>query len=168
MLFRSWIEAIVVVVLGGWDLLAAIWAPIAAPEAVRLLSPTVAHSVGLLVFGIVTALVTVNRRAALILVGVSAVGLVLLFTIGINLAPGGEHHTWGFTYASSGLHAVLMCTNLALLMWIGGEALEGRPWMPIRRSRARATGQSSGPPPSRTTAAETDEPAPTIRQRAHQ
>lgn len=139
-LFRTgrvamWAEAALLVGLGGWGVLGRALDAGGLPPVVAPLTATTAHSVGMVVFGALTLVATINRRATLILTGVAAVSLLLLFTIGITVSTDTVTGAWGFNYVSSGLHAVLMVTNLGLLMWIGGEALEGTPWKQMRRRR---------------------------------
>ena len=96
---------------------------------------TPAHSAILLVLGIVAIAAVGNRRAAVAVTALSAVGyLVLLFVSSVGAARGLPAPS---EWQSAGvlLHGVLAVVNLALLMWLIPDELGDEVWAPRQRRR---------------------------------
>src|ERR1700757_3801252 len=96
---------------------------------------TPAHSAILLVLGIVAIAAVGNRRAAVAVTALSAVGyLVLLFVSSVGAAHGLPTPS---EWQSAGvlLHGVLAAVNLALLMGLIPDELGDEVWAPRRRRR---------------------------------
>ncbi len=101
------------------------------------LTSTAAHSALLLVFGVVAIAAVGNRRAAITVSALSAVGyLILLFFSSIGAART-TPTSFGFHAADILLHGVLAVVNLALLMWLIPDELGDPVWVPRRRGRRR-------------------------------
>ncbi|MGH3783599.1 MAG: DUF4383 domain-containing protein [Pseudonocardiaceae bacterium] len=126
-------EGAALAVLGVWGLIAAAAYPAAGPAGapVLVLALTPAHSGVLLGFGVLAVASAWWRRSALIVTGVEAVAFLLLFAIGTVASARSAPGPLGFDPGDSVLHLIFMALNLALLMWLGAETLEGPRW--IRR-----------------------------------
>jgi hypothetical protein len=140
-------EAVLVAALGVWGLLAGVFHPArdinAAGAAMHVglrAAPAPAHCWLLIGFGALAALATPRRRTTLIMTGVGVVGFLLLFTIGTVAAVRSTPGLLGFDASESVLHAVLMAINLALLLWLFVNALEGPAWVRRRRSAGDSLG----------------------------
>ncbi len=140
------IEGAVMAALGVWGLIAAEVHPGAGPAGapVLVLALTPAHSGVLLGFGVLAVLSAWRRRSALIVTGVEAVAFLLLFAIGTVASARSAPGPLGFDPADSVLHIIFMALNLALLMWLAAETLEGPRWVRRRTAPAR-----TDPPPPR-------------------
>jgi hypothetical protein len=148
---RWWLlgEGLLLVTLGIWGFGSAAAQPHvgAAGAPVGWLALTRAHSVVLLGFGLCAMVATIRRRPTVIVTGVGVVAFLLLFTIGTAAAA--RHTPWvlGFDLRDSVLHAALLAFNLALLIWLVPDALEGPAWVQ-RQGRAPGDphrGRQSGP-----------------------
>jgi hypothetical protein len=145
---RWWLlgEGLLLVGLGLWGLYSAAthphMGPTGAPVLWLALSP--AHSDVLLGFGLFAAVATVWRRPTVIITGIGAVGFTLLFTIGTVAAVASTPGPLGFDLRDSALHVVLLAFNLALLIWLIPNALEGPGWV-RRRARAQRPGRQVRP-----------------------
>jgi hypothetical protein len=128
-------EGGLLVVLGVWGLAAALAYPDAGPTGapVLWLALNPAHSGLLLGFGVLAVFATIRRRPTVIITGVGAVAFTLLFMIGTVAAARSAPWLLGFDPGDSVLHGLLLVFNLALLMWLVPDALEGPAW--IRRHR---------------------------------
>jgi hypothetical protein len=138
-------EGVVLVAVGAGGLIAAARHPGAgragAPLLGLALTPT--HSAVLLGFGVIAVCATIRRRPTVIVTGVGVVAFLLLFTIGTVAAVRSAPGPLGFDLRDSVLHAVLLVFNLALLMWLVVNALEGPAWV-RRRRRQQGTAQGDG------------------------
>jgi hypothetical protein len=134
------IEDAVLAALGVWGLTAATVYPAAgragAPVLVLALIPT--HSSLLLGFGVLAVLSAGWRRSALIVTRVETVPFFLLLAIGTVAAARSTLSPLGFDPGDSVLHVVFMALNLALLMWLAAETLEGPRWVRRRPSPTRS------------------------------
>ncbi len=130
------IEGAVLAILGVWGLIAASVQPTADPAgaSVLVLALTPAHSGILLGFGVLAVLSAWWRRSALIITGTLTVAFFLLFAIGTVASARSAPGPLGFDPADSVLHVIFMALNLALLMWLAAETLEGPRW--VRRRPA--------------------------------
>jgi hypothetical protein len=130
-------EGVLVSLLGIAGLLFAALHPHAenTRAPVSGLVSTPAHSAILLALGIVAIAAVGNRRAAVAVTALSAVGyLVLLFVSSVGAARGLPTPS---EWQSAGvlLHGVLAVVNLALLMWLIPDELGDEVWAPRRRRR---------------------------------
>ena len=142
-------EGLVLLILGGYGLIAAAMHPVAGPTGVPVLGVlhlAPAHSGVLLGYGILAVLATIRRRPTVIITGVGTVGFLLLFTIGTAAAARVRPGPLGFDLGDSVLHGVLLAANLALLMWLLPDALEGPAW--VRRRRAQRRDRTQKPAPA--------------------
>ncbi len=135
-------EGVLLVVLGVWGLLANLSDPGPDPTGapVAVLHLTMLHAVVLLATGVGALACAWRRRAALAFIVVQGVGYLLLFTIGLGAAGREKPTALGFDYADAVLHGALMIIALGLGMWLAGQTLEGRWWVPRRgaqRQRAQ-------------------------------
>jgi hypothetical protein len=132
-------EGGLLLVLGGGGVTSALAHPDADPAGapVLWLALTPTHSGLLLGFGVLAVCAVARRRHTVIITGFGAVLFLLLFTIGTGAAA--RHAPWvlGFDLRDSVLHAVLLVFNLALLMWLIPDALEGPAWVRRRRGPSR-------------------------------
>ncbi|CAN5661964.1 hypothetical protein BH09ACT8_BH09ACT8_14920 [soil metagenome] len=122
--------------------------PTGAPVMVLALTPW--HSALLLGLGLLTALSTLRRRAAVAASSVNAVVFLGLVIIG---AVSSAHHAsgpLGFEPRDIVLHGMLAAANFAVVYWLIPDVLEGPDWIPrpgteIARSETpdSATGEST-------------------------
>lgn len=133
------IEGAVLAILGVWGSIAASVQPNPGPAgaSVLVLALTPAHSGVLLGFGVLAGLSAWWRRSALIVTGVGAVGFLLLFAVGTVASARSAPGPLGFDPGDSVLHVVFMALNLALLMWLAAETLEGPRWVRRRPAPTR-------------------------------
>jgi len=127
-------EGILLMILGGYGLIAAgmhphAWQPTGVAVLVLHLAPV--HSGVLLGYGVFGVAATVHRRSTVIVTGLGVVGFLLLFTIGVTAAARARPGPWGFDLGDSVLHGALLIVDLALLIWLLPDAMEGPSW--IRR-----------------------------------
>lgn len=158
---RWWLlgEGIVLVGLGVWGWVAAETHPHAGPAGAPVLMLHLAplHSGVLLGYGILAIAAVLHRRSTVVVTGLGVVGLVLLFTIGTAAAARSRPGPFGFDLRDSVLHGVLLGLDLALLIWLLPDALEGPEWVrrrprrqpPLDRDQSRdradpARGQNGG------------------------
>jgi hypothetical protein len=129
-------EGAVLTALGVWGLIAAVVYPGADPAGapVLVLALTPVHSGVLLGFGVLAALAARRRRSALLVTGAEAVGFMLLFLFCTVASARSDPGPLGFDPGDSVLHGIFMAVNLALLMWLAAESLEGPRW--VRRTPA--------------------------------
>ncbi|MGH3765036.1 MAG: DUF4383 domain-containing protein [Pseudonocardiaceae bacterium] len=124
-------EGVLLAVLGVWGLISAAAHPAAgragAPVLVLALTPL--HSGVLLGFGVLAMLSAWQPRAAKITTGAEAVAFFLLFAIGTVASARSFPGPLGFDPGDSVLHLCFMVLNLALLMWLAAETLEGPRWV---------------------------------------
>jgi hypothetical protein len=99
------------------------------------LASTPAHSGILLAFGVAAIAAVGNRRAAVIVTALSAVAYMVLLFFSSVAAARTMPTPLGFHAADIVLHGVLAVINLALLMWLIPDELEGPAWVPRRRPR---------------------------------
>ncbi|HEX4100124.1 MAG: DUF4383 domain-containing protein [Pseudonocardiaceae bacterium] len=139
-------EGAVLTALGVWGLIAEVVYPDAGPAGapVLVLALTTMHSGVLLGFGVLAALAARWRRSALMVTGAGAVGFMLLFLFGTVASAKSDPGPLGFDPGDSVLHLIFMALNLALLMWLGAETLEGPRW--IRRDPAPTRTDAEGAP----------------------
>jgi len=135
--FRSgrWLVAAVgmaVIVLG----IAGIIALAAHPGGGRVLGLGLpSWQVGLLLgFGMLAVVAALWRRMAVILTAGAAVLFVVMLVIASVAAARGTPRS-GFDASDIVLYGVLAGLNLALLMWLIPDSLEGPAWIPRRRRR---------------------------------
>lgn len=129
-------EAIVLIVLGVWAVIAAGLAHTAAPDgaAVLVFRFTMIHALAILATGVLAAIAMSNRRFALAFSVVQTVAYLFVFII-----SAGNLNSFSDT-ADSILHGALAALGLVLVMWIAARALDGTHWIrrPARtRSRQR-------------------------------
>lgn len=130
-------EAVAVTALGLAGLIGSADNPATAQGwgfPVLIFNLTQVHSEALLGFGVLAALAISTRRTTIAATALGAVGFVLLFTIGANVAAGGVPGAWGLDPWDAALHAVLMIVNLILLVWLFPDGLQDPAWIPRRRS----------------------------------
>jgi hypothetical protein len=127
------VEAVLLVALGGWGLVAALTerAVDRSGAAVLIFHFTWQHAVLLLATALLALLGTLGHSWALRCMTVQAVGYGILFIVGA-----GGHHVWFSDPADDVLHGVLALIGLGLLMWTAARALTDRPW--VRRSGHRS------------------------------
>lgn len=138
-------EGVLLSAFGVVGLVSAALYPHAGPTGVPVLglASTSAHSGMLLAFGVVAIAAVGNRRAALIVTALSAVAYVVLLFFGSVAAAHKLPTPMGFHDADIVLYGVLAVINLALLMWLIPDQLEGPAWVPRRRGHVRERRQSS-------------------------
>jgi hypothetical protein len=134
--FRSarWLllaEGLLVGALGGVGLVAAGAHSGPGPAGVPVLGLTLtpAQSGLLLGFALLAVGATGYRRAAVIVTGVGAAGCLLLLVIGGVAAAYDRPGPFGFTLHGILLHALLAAINLAILIWLIPDSLEGPEWV---------------------------------------
>ena len=149
--FRSgrWLllaEGLLVGALGGAGLVSAgvHSGPRPAGVPVPGLTLTPAQSGLLLGFGLLAVLAAGYRRAAVIITGFGAAAFLLLLIIGGVAAAYDRPGPFGFTLHGIFLHAVLAVVNLALLMWLIPDSLEGPEWVQRRRPQDCAQDRTQG------------------------
>ncbi|MBW0013968.1 DUF4383 domain-containing protein [Mycobacterium sp.] len=146
-------EGALVSAFGIAGLISAALHPNAGPTGMPVLglASTAAHSALLLAFGVVAMAAVANRRAAVTVTAVSAVGYtMLLFFSSISTARN-MPTPLGFHAADIVLHGVLAVVNLGLLMWLIPDELGDEAWTPRRRQghvrvrRQQSTSASAEP-----------------------
>lgn len=101
------------------------------------LTSTAAHSGLLPAFGVVAIAAVGNRRAAVAVTALSAVGYTMLLFFSSVATARRVPTPMGFHAADILRHGVLAVVNLALLMWLIPDELGDEAWAP-RRRRGRA------------------------------
>lgn len=124
-------EAVLLVVLGIWAVIAAAGYTGTAPDGAPVLGMrfTMVHALVILATGVLAAVATLGRRLGLLFATAQTVGYLLVFIISagnVNSFSDG---------ADSILHGALAAIGLVLVMWIAARALNGNMWMRTRRSR---------------------------------
>jgi hypothetical protein len=89
----------------------------------------------LLGFGLLAVMASLRRRVAVIVTASAAVAFLVLLVISSVAVVHGGPRTAGFRPFDIVLYGVLAGLNLALLMWLVPDALEGPAWVPARRHR---------------------------------
>ncbi|MFZ1178693.1 MAG: hypothetical protein WAO15_21010 [Mycobacterium sp.] len=127
-------EALATALLGGVGMVGVfLVAPVGVGFSVAGLVLTPALSCVLLGVGATAAAAMIHRRLALLYsaaMSICAVGLVIIS------AAAATHHApgpLGLTAAAIVLWGVLVCYNLALMMWLAPDQIEGPDWVPKRR-----------------------------------
>ncbi len=96
-----------------------------------------AWSAGLLLgFGVLAVTAALWRRLAVKVTASAAVLFLMMLVITSVAAVRGEPQSSGFDASDIVLYGVLAALNLALLMWLAPDAVEGPAWIPRRRRRA--------------------------------
>ena len=169
--FRSgrWLllaEGLLVGALGGAGLVSAGVHTGAGRAGVPVLGLTLtpAQSGLLLGFAVLAVLAAGHRRAALIITGVAAAAFLVLMLIGGVAAAYDTPGPFGFTPRGILLHGPLAAVNLALLMWLVPDTMEGPTWVKCgpqdRLQRVAPMNADSGV----ILRGARDRPAPTARQ----
>ncbi len=127
------------------------------------IASTPAHSAILLALGIVAIAAVGNRRAAVTVTALSAVGYLVLLFIGSVGAARGLPTPSGWQSGGILLHGVLAVVNLALLMWLIPDELGDEVWAP-RRRRGRGHTEPTAVPRSMVSASNSGSPHPAERQ----
>lgn len=101
------------------------------------LALTPIHCWLLLAAGLVIALATLRRRLAVAAASVAGVAKIIMFAVGTATlgTPDGGHSTirlWHYQVGDSVVFSVLTAYNLAVLLWLIANALEGPAW--VRRN----------------------------------
>lgn len=137
-------EGALLAALGLWGFIASAAHPTAgrAGAPVLVLELTPAYSGVLVGLGVLAVLSAWRRRSALIITGVETVAFVLLFVIGTVASARSAPGPLGFDPADSVLHLIFMALNLALLMWLAADSLEGPRWIRRRPPRTDREGAS--------------------------
>ena len=138
-------EGILLVGLGTAGLDSVAMSPSVGPTGAALLglALTPAHCAVLTGLGVAAVSASLHRRAAVVVTATSTVAFVLLFAIGSVASARATPGLFGFDPRDSALHAVLLAYNLALLMWLIPDALEGPAW--IRRRKRPQNGMRPDP-----------------------
>jgi hypothetical protein len=84
-------------------------------------------------------------RSALIVTGVEAAVFMLLFAIGTVASARSVPGPLGFDPADSVLHPIFTALNVALLMWLAADTLEGPGWVRRRRPAPPRTDREDAP-----------------------
>ena len=147
--FRSgrWLlltEGLLVGALGGLGLVSAGTHSGPGPASVSVLGLTLtpAQSGLLLGFAVLAVLAVGYRRAAVIITGVGAAAFLLLLLIGGVAAAYDRPGPFGFTLHGIFLHGLLAAINLAILMWLIPDSLEGPEWVKRPRPQDRPQGEA--------------------------
>jgi hypothetical protein len=140
-------QGVLVSALGIAGLVAAALHPHAGPARAPFsgLASTPAHSAILLALGVVAIAAVRNRRAAVIVTALSAVGYLMLLFISSVGAARTMPTPAGLGSAGILLHGVLGSVNLALLMWLIPDELGDPVWVPRRRRGRRDRREPSAP-----------------------
>ncbi len=131
-------------------------APAGAPVLVLAMTPW--HSAILFGFGLLAALSSLRRRAAITVTVAGAVTFAVLVIVG---AVAAAHHApgpLGLEPRDIVLHGALAALNFAVLYWLIPDVLEGPDWIRRPRSRERHRPDTSTPPPARVASASPDVP----------
>ncbi|HEX5402906.1 MAG TPA: hypothetical protein VFX16_11470 [Pseudonocardiaceae bacterium] len=118
------VQAVLLAVLGGWGLAAALAEPATAPSGVPVLvfHFTWQHALVLLGTVVLSLVATIGHRWVLRCMALQAVGYGVLFVVGAGA------HNWFADPADDVLHAVLALLGLSLLMWAAASALTEYRW----------------------------------------
>jgi hypothetical protein len=135
-------EGVLLIALGVAGFISAATHPAAGPAGapVLMLALTPAHSAVFVGFGVLAALGTLQRHAAIIITAIGAVMFLGLVFVG---AVAAVHHApgpMGFEPRDIVLHGVLAAVNFAVLYWLIPDALEGPDWVRLRRGRRAGQG----------------------------
>lgn len=87
----------------------------------------------LLGFGVLAVIAALWRRLAVIVTASAAVLFLMMLVISSVAAVRGEPRSSGLDASDIVLYGVLAALNLALLMWLVPDAVEGPAWIPRRR-----------------------------------
>jgi hypothetical protein len=109
------------------------------------LALTSAHGGLLLGFGLLAILSALRRRTAVLLTAVATVMFFVMVIIGSVAAAHATPGPLGFDPRDIVLHAVIAAVNLALLMWLIPELLEGPAWIPRRGYRPQESTRCDAP-----------------------
>ena len=148
--FRSgrWLllaEGLLVGALGGAGLVSAGVHSGRGPAGMHVLGLTLspAQSGLLLGFAVLAVLAAGYRRAAVIITGVGAAAFLLLLVIGGVAAAYDRPGPFGFTPRGIVLHGVLVAFNLALLIWLIPDSMEGPEWVKRDAPQDRPQGEAA-------------------------
>ena len=142
-------EGLLVGVLGSAGLVSAGLHSGPGPAGVPVLGLTLtpAQSGLLLGFALLAVLAAGYRRAAVIITGVGAAAFLLLLLIGGVASAYDRPGPFGFTLHGIFLHGSLVAINLALLIWLIPDRLEGPEWVKLRRPQDYAQERPQGEAP---------------------
>ena len=86
-------------------------------------------------FGVLAVVAGLRRRAAVVMTAGASVLFVVMLVISSVAAASGAQRSTGLVASDIVLYGVLAGLNLAVLMWLIPDALEGPAWIPRRRPR---------------------------------
>ena len=132
-------EGVIVSALGIAGILSSATHPHAPATGAPVLglALTSAHGALLLGFGVLAILASLRRRTAVLLTASATVMFFVLVIVGsvatTHAAPG----PLGFDPGDIVLHALIAALNLALLMWLIPDRLEGPAWIRCQSDRSQ-------------------------------
>jgi hypothetical protein len=109
------------------------------------LALTTAHGGLLLGFGLLAILSALRRRTAVLLTAIATVVFFVLVIVGSVASAHATPGPLGFEPRDIVLHAVIAAVNLALLMWLIPDLVEGPAWMPRRGCRPQESNKRDAP-----------------------
>lgn len=159
-------EGVLLVALGVAGFASDAMNPDAAPvgASVLLLQLTPWHSAVLCGFGVLAILGSMQRRAAITVTTLGAVGFAVLVIVG---AVASAHHApgpLGFEPRDIVLHGALAALNFAVLYWLIPDVLEGPDWIVRPGLLQRKRPDSPTPAPARVESASPHLPAGAVAE----
>lgn len=130
-------EGVLVAALGTAGIIVSAGQPGAGGASAEVLglALTPAHSVFLVGFGALAMLFSLRRRAAVVLTVTATIGFLALLLIGGVATGDAASGPFGFDPHDIVLNGVLVGINLALLIWLVPDLLEGPAWVRRRRQQ---------------------------------